>query len=282
MPIELTDPQTSEATPKRASLLAEDLAPPAEDDRCRRARTGSPSNWRIGVGASVLLHSAFVCSLLFGLVRLAPTASPVGAVMTVEIAPTLSAPPTPPRQTPPGPRQIEAASKPKPFDRPKIPPPPKLLIPIKPEVMEPATPDPQPDRPVLKQTTDQTTAPQAIAAPPKTEEAAPTTGDANVASNAAQTWEGLLLAKLERNKRYPSAARYSHQEDVVYIRMVIDGAGRLTGVDVVRSRGYTLLDKEVVSLAHRASPFPPPPSAEGNPAVLVVPVQFFITHYRRD
>jgi len=31
-------------------------------------------------------------------------------------------------------------------------------------------------------------------------------------------------------------------------------AGRLTDANVVRSRGFTLLDHEVLSLAHRASP----------------------------
>jgi protein TonB len=86
----------------------------------------------------------------------------------------------------------------------------------------------------------------------------------------------LLLARLEHNKRYPSSAQAHHQEDVVYVRMVINSAGRLTEANVVRSRGFTLLDREVLSLARRTSPYPAPPATEGDPAVVVVPVEFFL------
>ena len=66
---------------------------------------------------------------------------------------------------------------------------------------------------------------------------------------------------------------------MVYVRLVIDGTGRLTEAQVVRSRGYALLDQEVISLAHRSSPYPAPPAKEGDPAIVVVPVEFFITRH---
>ena len=138
----------------------------------------------------------------------------------------------------------------------------------------------QPDRPVMEQAADQTTAPQAISAPPKPDSAAPSAGASSTASNAPQTWESSILAKLARNKRYPSAAQSEHQQDIVYVKLVIDSAGRLTSANVVRSQGFPMLDQEVISLAHRSSPFPAPPAAEGDPVVVVVPVEFYITKHR--
>jgi protein TonB len=129
---------------------------------------------------------------------------------------------------------------------------------------------------VPKPQAEETTAPQALVAPPKPVAASPVQGASSVASNAAQSWENGLLARLERVKRYPGAAQAQGQEDLVYVRLTIDRAGRLTDAQVVRSRGYAMLDREVVAMAHRASPFPAPPAEERDPVVVVVPVEFFI------
>lgn len=257
---------------------------PREDHAHRAASMPEPRGmtpaWRAGLTASVLLHGAAVGAVMFGLTWLAPAIKPADSVMTVELAPAPSAPPAPVRQTPPGPQRTEAVTRPRPMDQPKFPPPPKLLIPVKADVVLPPKPDPQLNRPVQKETVDETTAPQSTPAPPRQQMAAPIAGASTVASNAPQTWESLLEAKLQRNKRYPGAAQDSGQQDVVYVRMAIDRAGRLMDANVVRSRGYALLDSEAVALAHRASPFPAPPADEaGDPIVLVVPVEFFITRH---
>jgi protein TonB len=241
----------------------------------------APKAWRLGLGASVFLHGTAAAAILFSLTSVSSAERPTDAAMTVEIAPAPSAPPAPPRQTPPGPQQIQSVAKPRPLDMPKIPPLPRVITPVKPEVALQTREQPQPDRPVQKQTADQTTAPQALAAPPKTETAAPTMGASASASNAPQTWESLLLAKLEQNKRYPGAAQAQGQEDVVYVRMSIDRRGRLVGAQIVHSHGFPMLDGEVMSLTHRASPYPAPPVSEaGDPIIVVVPVQFFVTHHR--
>jgi len=238
--------------------------------------------WRVGLVVSVLLHGAAAATVLLGPTLLTARTELTDAAMTVEIAPTASAPPDTPREIPIGPQQIEAVAQPRPIDHshaidhPKVPPPPKLPIPVKADLVVPANPDPQPERPVMNQVADQTTAPQALVAPSGPDRVAPTAGAATTDSNLPQTWESLLLAKLEHNKRYPSSAQANHQEDVVYVRMVINSAGRLTEANVVRSRGFTLLDQEVLSLARRAGPYPAPPATEGDPAVVVVPVEFFL------
>jgi protein TonB len=157
-----------------------------------------------------------------------------------------------------------------------MPPPPKLLTHVKAEVVLPVKRRPHPPRPVQKPQSEETTAPQALVAPPKPVAASPVQGAASEASNAAQSWENGLLAQLERVKRYPGAAQAQGQEDLVYVRLTIDRAGRLADAQVVRSRGYAMLDREVVAMAHRASPFPAPPTEERDPVVVVVPVEFFI------
>ena len=256
------------------------LARPASEIAAAEPRGGAPS-WRTGLGTSIVLHGAVVFVVVFGLARLASPDRASDSAMTVELAAQVSAPPAPPRQTPMGPQQVEAVVKPRPIDAPKIPPPPQLKVPVKPDVVIPIKPNPQPDAPVQKQAADETTAPPAIAAPPKPDTAAPTAGATLVASNAPPTWESSLLAKLERNKRYPIAAQSQHQEDVVYVHLVINSAGRLTGANIVQSRGFSLLDNEVISLVRRSNPFPAPPPADGNPVEVVVPVEFFITSHRQ-
>jgi len=244
------------------------------------AMTLAPTRWRGAMAASGILHATVAASVLFGLVRLTPPSKVADAAMTVELAPSPSAPPVPPRQTPPAPEQVRAVAKPVPRDQPKIPPPPESPA-SKPEVAMQATPQRQPDRPVQKVAAEQTTAPSAVAAPSKPQSAAPVLGSSAVASNAPQTWENLLLAKLQRHKRYPDAAQSRGMEDVVYVRMAIDRQGRLLNANIVRSRGFAPLDSEVIALTRRASPFPaPPPNEEGDPVVVVVPVEFFVTHRR--
>lgn len=266
--------------PAASKTLPGPLADAADPAQGGRGTAGGRLSWRVGVGTSVLLHAAAIGAMFLGFSFLAPAQKAADAVMTVDLAPVASAPPAPPRQTPPGPQRIEAVAKPRLLDAPKIPPPPQLMFPVKAEVEVPIKPDVQPNRPVMKEAADQSTAPQAVTAPPKPDSAAPSAGASSTASNAPQTWESLILAKLARNKRYPSAAQSEHQEDVVYVRLVIDAAGRLISANVVRSRGFGMLDQEVVELAHRSSPFPAPPPSEGAPVIVVVPVEFYITTKR--
>lgn len=267
------DPEPAAAPPDAAAAAAGGADPaPARDAGPRLA-------WPVGVGGSLALHGLVMLAILFGVTRLAPPASSPEDIMTVEIAPA-GAPPTPLRQTPPGPQRVRATVKPAPVRQVRIPPPPRLDVPH-PEAVVPVKPDPQPDRQVRKQAAEQTTAPQPVPAPPKPVAAAPTAGASTQASNAAQTWGNLVVARLARSKRYPPRAQAEGQQDEVWVRMAIDRSGRLIDAQIVRSHGYAMLDREVLSLARRAGPYPPPPASEGDPAVVAVPVDFFITRLRR-
>jgi protein TonB len=92
-----------------------------------------------------------------------------------------------------------------------------------------------------------------------------------------QTWQQLLLAHIERQKRYPSLARRRRQEGVTYLRFVMDREGQVLSARIERSSGYAILDEETMALIERAAPLPaPPPEVSGKQIELIVPVQFFI------
>lgn len=91
-------------------------------------------------------------------------------------------------------------------------------------------------------------------------------------SRATVTWQGRLLAHLERRKQYPYDARLRKETGTVYVRFSIDDVGKVLSVSIAQSSGFRALDNEVLSLVRRASPVPAPPADA--PRRLVVPVQF--------
>ena len=91
-------------------------------------------------------------------------------------------------------------------------------------------------------------------------------------------WAGLVLGRLERFRRYPSAARRERQEGIVYVRFTIDRQGHVLESVLVRTSGHPLLDREGTTLVKRADPLPPPPAElAGETITLTVPIEFFLT-----
>ncbi|HEY5348231.1 MAG TPA: TonB family protein [Candidatus Lustribacter sp.] len=87
----------------------------------------------------------------------------------------------------------------------------------------------------------------------------------------------MLLARLQRFKRYPSFAQFRRQEGVVYLRFTMDRHGKVVSASIDKSSGFDALDQETLALIHRAEPLPPPPpEVPGDPIQLVVPIQFFL------
>jgi protein TonB len=237
------------------------------------------SSWRRAFLISAALHVVIAGAVFvdWDWRKSEPAAPP--AAMMVELAVMPSSPPVPPSEVPPGPEQVEAAPKPKALEMPKFDPPPRADSALKPEFAVPLKQESQPtDAKLVAAEARQTTAPPSIEAPKDEINKAPVEGANSAApSDAEQAWEGRILAKLERNKRYPAEAQSSGQEDVVLVRMVLDRHGRLLSSAVAKSRGLFLLDREVLQLTQRSSPFPPPPdSVAGEQIHLVVPVEFFL------
>lgn len=200
------------------------------------------------------------------------------SVTLVAAAPSNPAPDLPLPKPPPMPEQRLVEPPPVQPATPALPP---LPVPVRPPpdavsvaVAEapPPPPPPEPARP-------QVSAQAAPAVPPAPQAAAPTEAAPNSLTRTAgqANWESQVLAHLERNKRYPAAARLRRQEDVIYVRFVVDRQGQVSNVRIVRSQGFPLLEEEVHNLLRRAAPLPPvPPDIHGDSVELLVPVEFFM------
>jgi len=193
-----------------------------------------------------------------------PPAAPPGAVM-IDLAPLPQPVATPPPQ-PFVPPKAMPATPPAPTSDVALPlppaPPPRAPEPRKPAAphLEHAAPGP------------------VTAAPPKFAPApAPASSASAPSSDAVPSWQGQLLGRLERFKRYPAQAQDRREQGVVYLRFSMDREGRVLSASIAKSSGHDDLDRETLALIHRAEPLPvPPPEVSGDPIDLTVPVQFFL------
>lgn len=255
--------------------------------------------WTASLLAVLAVHAG-AAALVLALPAPAPLEPPPGAVM-LELAALPEAPAeSQPTETPPGPQQ-EAAEPPPPdlvLPEPEPPPEPVIEPPppppeVKPEVVVPKPPPkvkpPKPEqpkpRPVERKRetpptphppAEQTTAPPATNAPPSQTAAAPSAGAAGNPA-ARRSWQGTLLAHLERHKRYPRASQARREQGVSHLRFVMDRQGKVLSCRIERPSGFEALDEETLEMIRRAEPLPPPPPDVGDERIeLVVPVQYFL------
>jgi periplasmic protein TonB len=222
----------------------------------------------------------------------APAPPPPPAAVMIDLAPLPAAPPAPPSEIPPGPKQeVSQPSPPEPAVQPIVPPSPprpapkgEVPLPRKPKPTTPKRPErivlhePPKLRPDNKPPALATTAPPEVQASSAPTVAAPTSSLVPAPSaTAVPTWQGLLLGRLEQFKRYPSVAELRRQQGVAELRFTMDRKGRILSASIEKSSGFDALDEETLALIHRAEPLPaPPPEVMGDPIELVVPVQFFL------
>jgi periplasmic protein TonB len=102
----------------------------------------------------------------------------------------------------------------------------------------------------------------------------PSSGLGRGRSDRSSNYDGIVAAHLARYKRTPAAARSTQPgtQGVATVSFSIDGGGRVTSARLVRASGNAAIDQEVVALARRASPFPPPP--DGRARSFTIPVRF--------
>ena len=196
-------------------------------------------------------------------------------IILVDLAPLAVAPQTQPTELPPGPLQTESKTEPEPE---------KAVSEIEPMS---ATPEPllamtPPLKPPEKTEQKRERRVDLTSAPSPAERqaertAAPMPGAAARDSTALPNWKSLLVAQLERHKRYPEAARARGESGVAQLAFSIDRHGGVHGARIARSSGSTALDQETLAMVQRAQPLPPPPpEIAGAQIAIVVPIRYNI------
>jgi len=96
--------------------------------------------------------------------------------------------------------------------------------------------------------------------------------------DTAQIYLEMVRLRIEKQKKYPAAARRSQIEGVVTLRFVITLEGAVTGAVVAKTSGREVLDKAALRAVQAAAPFPRPPSALfKRPINLEIKVMFELT-----
>ncbi len=188
------------------------------------------------------------------------------AEQTVETPPA----PLPPKPKPkPKPKpEPKPEPEPKPKPEPKPEPEPELKQEPKPEpvpvetLLEPL-PEPLPEREPVLQTE-----------PPSIEPVVP---PSPLSAEATARYEQLLVAWLEKHKKYPRRAKRLRIEGEAVLRILINRAGETQQVTLEQRTGNRLLDKAALDMAQRANPFPPMPDNDPRPELeFMVPVAFLL------
>ncbi len=81
---------------------------------------------------------------------------------------------------------------------------------------------------------------------------------------------GLIRARIEVNRTYPSAARRRREEGMATLKITIDAQGHLTDVRVITGSGSFHLDRAAKRMAEKSAPFPPPPVAPFSTQIPIV------------
>lgn len=90
-------------------------------------------------------------------------------------------------------------------------------------------------------------------------------------------YEQLLVAWLEKHKKYPRQAKRLRIEGEAIVRILIDRGGKTQQVSLEQGTGNRMLDKAVLVMAQRADPFPPMPEHDPRQKLeFMVPVAFLL------
>ncbi|MEE4450559.1 TonB family protein [Novosphingobium resinovorum] len=225
-----------------------------------------PMDWRtrlVGLTGTVSVIGMVLAAALFTWKTVQQITTSSQPLVVIELAP-LATPSEPAREVAPGPEQVERQEA-KPIPEPDVisPPPliqltsPNLTAKEKQEVPEVVDPGPR---------VPETTAPKSVAAAP-----------ANRLSNDVRpNWEGLILAHLERFRRYPARARAARQQGTAYIRFTMNRAGMVLSSAIVKKSGSFDLDRAALDTLQRAQPLPAIPESRPDIVELTIPVEFYL------
>ncbi len=97
------------------------------------------------------------------------------------------------------------------------------------------------------------------------------------APNVEASWLTNVVRQLQRQRRYPAAARSRKEEGTVVLSFSVDRAGHVLARTIAQSSGHAELDDEVMALVMRAEPLPPFPASMPQQTIdLTLPMRFTI------
>ena len=222
--------------------------------------------WALAAGVVFAVYTGVVA----GYVLLSPEA-PDGAsdspAVFVDLAPMAASSPST-ADLAPGPETPDAtqAPKPPPQTKPevadpieKIEAPAEVTLPMPEPKAEEQKPKEEPDTQKTKVEDVQQAAPSVRTAPPRAEQkiaARPASAvqGSNASRDATVRWNHLVSARLQQNKRYPSAAH--GEKGTVTFAFVVNSKGQILSQRIVRSSGSPALDEEAMAMLQRAQPLP--------------------------
>ena len=206
--------------------------------------------------------------------------------MVIDLAP-MPAPPPPPAP----PKVITPPQPPAPTEELPLP---KLAEAPKPTIQVPKPvkpkPKPQPPKPVEKKPEPPkekpsedppSETPPSHAPAEKSAQPAPGPSPQQVAAKAS--WEGALLAHLQKYKKYPKSALNSGKEGMNRLRFVVDAEGNVLSYELVGRSGNANLDRATLDMIRNAQPLPKPPAdmVKSGSIEIVAPFVYNIEKNRR-
>lgn len=219
------------------------------------------ADWRsriAGIGGTAAVLLGFVAIGFLNVARI-PAMIVAPQPLTVVSLERLEAPAESVRELPDGPKQIQRVASPqKSQDKPPNTDRPMLPVPGQ-SARQPS------DQAAAAAPFTETTAPKSVLAPPAN----------RAATNVQASWQTLLLAHLEKYRRYPAAARARGQEGVAQVTFRMNRQGRLLSSRVSRSSGSAILDRAAIDTLRRAQPLLAIPENMPAEIELTVDVEFF-------
>jgi protein TonB len=244
-----------------ASVRPASHTPPVDRHPIERHRYASARSNRIfGLAGTCLIFGVVLAGLFLTLQqRFAPP--PPSSPLVVNLLPLASPPVTPPKPKV-APKSVKKhEQKPEP---PKIEPVQRTVVPLTTVSAPPPAPVAKPAPPAPSQ--PETATPKTAPAPPAPQ----------VSSNTPDSWQGRILARLQRAQRYPGSARSAREQGVVYIRFRMNRDGHVLSSTLVRTSGFADLDQAALDTLRRADPLPAIPPERPDEVELIVPVEFYL------
>jgi protein TonB len=93
------------------------------------------------------------------------------------------------------------------------------------------------------------------------------TGAAQAADPA---WQRKVAQLISANYAYPRSAVLRGEQGSARVKIAFSGAGKILSVDLVKSTGSAILDREAVRIPRKVAAYPAPPTGSNTDAIFPI------------